>query len=107
MKKKILLMLPCVAAVAIGTFVGTKALKSNASENSLLMANVEALSLGGENGSEQGLRLWTACSKKPGNVYCSPRRGSRKWAVEVSFRIGVTPSSCSECPDSDWEWADD
>lgn len=37
-------MLPCIAAVAIGTFVGTKALKSNAGENSLLMANVEALS---------------------------------------------------------------
>ena len=45
MKKKILLMLPCIAAVAIATFVGTKSFKANASEsNSLLMANVEALS---------------------------------------------------------------
>ena len=42
MKKK--LMLPCIAAVAIATFVGTKTIKSNASKNSLLMANVEALS---------------------------------------------------------------
>lgn len=45
MKKKILLMLPCIAAVATATFVGTKSLKANASEsNDLLMANVEALS---------------------------------------------------------------
>lgn len=45
MKKNLLLMLPCIAAVATATFVGTKALKSNACEtNALLMANVEALS---------------------------------------------------------------
>ena len=45
MKKKFLFMLPCIAAVAFATFVGTKTLRSNASEsNSLLMANVEALS---------------------------------------------------------------
>ena len=42
MKKKF--MLPCIAAVAIASFVGIKTLKSNASEcNSLLMSNVEAL----------------------------------------------------------------
>lgn len=45
MKKKIFL-LPCIAAFAIATFVGAKTLRSNASEsNSLLMANVEALSM--------------------------------------------------------------
>ena len=33
MKKKILLMLPCIAAVATATFVGTKSLKANASES--------------------------------------------------------------------------
>lgn len=44
MKKKIFLMLPCIAAVAIATFVGKKALESHAYEtNSLLMQNVEAL----------------------------------------------------------------
>jgi len=38
-------MLPCIAAVAIAAFVGTKTLKSSACEsNGLLMANVEALS---------------------------------------------------------------
>ena len=43
MKKKIL-VLPCIAAVAIATFVGTKTLGTNASEsNPLLSRNVEAL----------------------------------------------------------------
>ena len=38
-------MLPCIAAVATATFIGTKTLKSNASENNaLLIANMEALS---------------------------------------------------------------
>lgn len=38
-------MLPCIAAVAIATYIGTKTLKANASEsNALLMTNVEALS---------------------------------------------------------------
>lgn len=37
--------LPCIAAVAIATFVGAKSFKTNASEsNELLLANVEALS---------------------------------------------------------------
>lgn len=36
--------LPCIAAVAIATFVGAKSFKANASEsNDLLLANVEAL----------------------------------------------------------------
>jgi len=43
MKKKVI-MLSCIAAVAIATFVGTKALQSNAYENGLLTQNVEALS---------------------------------------------------------------
>ena len=44
MKKKIFL-LPCIAAVAIATYVGAKSFKTNASEsNNLLLANVEALS---------------------------------------------------------------
>ena len=38
-------MLSCIAVVAIATFVGTKALKTNAGEgNVLLLANVEAMS---------------------------------------------------------------
>ena len=48
MKKKIL-MLPCIAAVAIVTFVGKKTMESNAYEkNSIMMENVEALSAGGK-----------------------------------------------------------
>ena len=44
MKKKIFL-LPCIAAVAIATFVGAKSYKTSAYEsNELLLANVEALS---------------------------------------------------------------
>ena len=44
MKKKIFL-LPCIAAVAIATFVGAKSFKTNAYEsNELLLANVEAMS---------------------------------------------------------------
>lgn len=43
MKKKIFL-LPCIAAVAIATFVGAKSFKTSAYEsNDLLMQNVEAL----------------------------------------------------------------
>lgn len=53
MKKKSLFLLPCIAAVALAMYVGTKALRSNASEsNSLLIANVEALSLGGDAGDD-------------------------------------------------------
>ena len=44
MKKKFFLMLPCIAAVAIATFVGKKTFESYAYEaSSLLMQNVEAL----------------------------------------------------------------
>ena len=45
MKKKVI-TLSCIAAVAIATFVGTKAFQSNAYENGLLNQNVEALSQG-------------------------------------------------------------
>ncbi len=52
MKKKIFL-LPCIAAVAIATYVGAKSFKTNASEsNNLLLANVEALSSGSDPGAE-------------------------------------------------------
>lgn len=42
-------MLPCIAAVAIATFVGAKSFKTSAYEsNDLLMQNVEALSDGND-----------------------------------------------------------
>jgi len=48
MKKKVFMMLSCITAVAIATFVGTKALKPNV--NDLLLQNVEALSQDGDSG---------------------------------------------------------
>lgn len=56
MKKKIFLMLPCIAAVAIATFVGKKTFESNEFEtDELFLQNVEALSAGeGFNGSFNG-----------------------------------------------------
>ena len=43
MKKKVI-MLSCIAAVAIASFVGKKTFESNAYENGLMTQNVEALS---------------------------------------------------------------
>jgi len=54
MKKRIIL-LSCIAAVAIATFFGTKALEPNAYENGLLAQNVEALSQGDTNSGEGGI----------------------------------------------------
>ena len=51
MKKKVFMMLPCIAAVAIAAFVGKKSLGTHAYEtNSLLLQNVEALSSNADNG---------------------------------------------------------
>ncbi len=48
MKKKVFMMLPCIAAVAIATIVGKRTLGLNANDtSSLLIQNVEALSQGG------------------------------------------------------------
>ena len=47
MKKKVFMMLPCIAAVTIATFVGTKTFRSNANEyEDLLLQIVEALASG-------------------------------------------------------------
>ena len=49
MKKKVFLMLPCIAALAIAIVVGKKTYELHAYEtNSLLMQNVEALSSSGD-----------------------------------------------------------
>ena len=47
-----------ITAIAIATFVGTKALEPNAYENGLLAQNVEALSQGDTNSGEGG--IWGA-----------------------------------------------
>lgn len=51
MKKKILMMLPCIAAVTIATFVGKKTFELNAfGGDTLLAQDVEALSQGESGG---------------------------------------------------------
>ena len=61
MKNKIYL-LPCIAAVAIATVVGTKTFKSNSDEsNELLMANVEALT-SAENGNSRKWLKQVSCT---------------------------------------------
>ena len=74
MKKKSLFILPCIAAVAIATFVGTKALKSNACENNnLLIQNVEALSSGVDSNSQgDPVDCWNSITDEKGQEvwYC-------------------------------------
>ena len=58
MKKKVFLMLPCIAAVTIATIVGKKTLDSNAVNcNELFAQNVEALSYVEENNVPNGYVL--------------------------------------------------
>ena len=88
MNKKSLFLLPCIAAVAIATFVGTKALKSNASEsNALLMANVEALSAETEDSEER-----RNCVNNGGNwnmALCCVDGGTVTKTCEVKGEITV------------------
>lgn len=66
MKKRIIL-LSCIAAVAIATFVGTKTLEPNAYENGLLTQNVEALSQGDTHSGEGGI-LGSSCVPESGRL---------------------------------------
>ena len=86
MKKKIFL-LPCIAAFAIATFVGAKALRSNASEsNALLMANVEAL-------SEDE---WENLDNCYFNVFGGDTPEMPKQLLECPS--GTTPNRITKCP---------
>ena len=79
MKKKIFL-LPCIAAVAIATFVGAKSFQTNAYESSsLLMQNVEALSKNESDGTSDCKGLLGKCSFK-----CS-KCGYDYWAIGATF----------------------
>ncbi|WP_091902364.1 NVEALA domain-containing protein [Prevotella sp. lc2012] len=70
MKKKVI-MLSCIAAVAIATFVGTKTLQSNAYESGLLAQNVEALSQGDTGEGDAGEdSIYIPCEVYEGNT-CS------------------------------------
>lgn len=92
MKKK-LILLPCIAAVAIASFVGAKTFKSNATEsNELLMTNVEALSQQEEPYPEERTRcinesgIWNMASvcKQSGFEYTTCKKSG-----EVSL-FGIT-----------------
>ena len=64
-------MLPCIAAVAIATFVGKKTFVSNAYETgNLLMQNVEALATGTESQDDcHYSNGYTAFTNKKGGAY--------------------------------------
>ena len=72
MKKKVFLMLPCIAAVAIAIVVGKKTYELHAYEtNSLLMQNVEALSQKDE-GNLKKYKCYNSVTSKDGCMvrYC-------------------------------------
>lgn len=63
MKKKLFMMLPCIAAVAIAIIVGKKTYESNAYESSsLLMQNVEALASHSEGGNNKERLKQVSCT---------------------------------------------
>ena len=86
MKKKVI-MLSCIAAVAIATFVGTKTFQSNAYENGLLAQNVEALCQGdfGYLGGDIGGRIG----------YSSMHITCYKRVYYGSYGYQLVPSGCS------------
>ena len=77
MKKKVM-MLSCIAAVAIATFVGTKAFQSNAYENGLLNQNVEALSQG------DVPTVWIPCAIASSTCYLNFVSGSGSGTMPIS-----------------------
>lgn len=80
-KKKI--MLPCIAAVAAATFVGTKALKSKVREHSsLLIENVEAISQ-----NEQGTMTAHTCYKEEARI------GTYTWKCSSAIYPDMDPCS--------------
>ena len=89
MKKKNFLMLPCIAAVAIATFVGKKTFESHAyATSSLLMQNVEALA---DESDENGVDRKKGC--KTTSEY---KISSEKCMHKFSVGFQGTEYSCSE-----------
>lgn len=63
MKKKVFMMLPCIAAVAIATVFGKKTVESHAYEtDGLLAQNVEALAKDGEYEYPDGYPYTSTCN---------------------------------------------
>jgi hypothetical protein len=88
MKKKVI-TLSCIAAVAIATFVGTKAFQSNAyGANGLFVQNVEALSQGDGDGGGGALNTG------PGKTYDCPGLGTG----DGKMCMCENPYSCTQIP---------
>ena len=87
MKKKNFLTLPCIAAVAIATFVGKKTFESHAYEtSSLLMQNVEALTANESKGNSKCNGLLGLCS------FQCPYCGYSYWGIGSTFTNNHTCS---------------
>lgn len=70
MKKKVIMMLSCIASVAIATVVGKKTYEKNAFEgNALLAQNVEALSQGDTGGGSSECEFGPAIYLEVGSYH--------------------------------------
>lgn len=108
MRKK-LLILSFTSLVLVLAAISTSITLSNQEDENnfgLLLANAEAIASSAEGGG--GITLFRVCSRKTGSTYCSSRRGYRKWAINVNLRFGATGDVvCPECPDQDFDYAED
>ena len=87
MKQKVLLMLPCIAAVAIATFVGKKTLENNAYEsNAFLAQNVEALSQ--NNGDLRSLQDQARYIQTSQGLLVTNITGSIEASVHLNLSVG-------------------
>lgn len=92
MRKKLLFMLPCMAAVAFATVVGAKTLRSNEFEsNSLLLANVEALADGEEYEYPNGYPYSSTCNVSIG-------KGRRCKVEIITCQGGGSGCNSKKCP---------
>lgn len=107
-KRKIIVIFSFMAITLsfYGAYKAFDAYRENVCENeSLLLKNVEALASG--TNAEGGLVIGHWCSRKPGRVLCTQKRGYRKWAREITFSFGYAPTTCSDCEDDDYEFVED
>lgn len=107
MRKNILglsIILVTVILATISTTLSIDTSKDKANFN-ILLKNAEAIASSSEGGG--GLTIFRVCSKKDGSVFCSNRRGNRKWAINVNINFGVAGGIvCPECPDQDFDYTD-
>lgn len=107
-KRKIVVIFSFMAITLsfYGAYKAFDAYRENVCENeSLLLKNVEALASG--TNAEGGLVIAHWCSRKPGPVLCTKKKGNRKWAREITFSFGYAPTTCFDCEDGDYEFVED